>query len=115
MDDRYQRPGWIPWAITAVVAVAVGAIAYNLGLERAAAADTVAPVRYWHVGFPFGFFFLFWIFAFVMRGLFWGGCWGPRFRGRYYRDAWYDDPARWDEWHRRAHDHMNNPRPPANP
>jgi hypothetical protein len=108
MDEQFRTSRWVPWAAAAALAVVVGLIAYNLGLDRAAADGAIAQGRHWRIGFPFGALFLFWIGALLLRGLFWGGCWGPRFRGR-YRDAWYDDPARWDEWHRRAHDHMNAP------
>jgi hypothetical protein len=113
MNEQSRTSGWVPWAVAAVLAAIVGVVAYNLGLDRAASAAPIAEGRYWHGGFfPFGLLFLFWIGAFLLRGLFWGRCWGPRFRGRYY-DAWYDDPARWDEWHRRAHEHMNTPGPSA--
>jgi hypothetical protein len=46
------------------------------------------------------FWLTFWLF--LLRGLFWGGPWGRR--GRYYRLE--DLPADFDEWHRRAHEHM---------
>ena len=87
------------------------ALAYSAGVSQGAGAQAVGDgVRHWHWGFPFfALFGLFWL-MFLVRALYWGACWG--WGPRYYRpyDAWYDDPARWDEWHRRAHEH-NPPQP----
>jgi hypothetical protein len=92
-----------------MLALAFGFAGYSLGVEQGVTEQAAgAGVRHWHIGFPFfGFFAFFWL-MFLVRGLYWGWCGGPR----YYRGygAWYDDPARWDEWHRRAHEH-NPPEP----
>jgi hypothetical protein len=109
MDPHIDRPRPAFWLGTAALALLVGIGAYYLGLAHGSALDVADTGRRWHVGFPFGaLFLLFWLFV-IGRGLFWGwGCGGWRYR-RYA--SWYDDPSRWDEWHRRAHDQMN--RPPA--
>ena len=116
MDEQTRYPGyprWAPWAAAALLSVGVGAAAYSLGAQQAAAAAGSAAWtgRHWHWGF-FPFFPLMWLFSFwisfaLIRGL---GGWGWH-RRRYYRggyDAWYDDPSRWDEWHRRAHEQMKS-------
>lgn len=110
-SGRPRRPGrWFPWAAAALLSVAVGILAYSAGVSQGAGAQAAGDgVRHWHAGFPFfALFGLFWL-MFIVRALYWGACWGwgPRYYRRY--DAWYDDPARWDEWHRRAHEH-NPPR-----
>lgn len=117
------------WLIVAFLAggLLIGAAAYTVGLSQGAAhaavaagANVDAADAYWgwnhwhgHWGFPFGpilaIFFWIWIF----RALFWGfrGPWGWRRRWRYY--DYYDDPRRFDEWHRRAHQQSSNPPPPT--
>ena len=98
------------------VALAVGAVGYNVGVSHGlamaapAAGAPGAAVPYmpymWYRPWGFGFgplFFLF-VFFFLFRGLLWGG---------YYRRGWrhgYPDggvPPRFEEWHRRAHEEMN--------
>lgn len=91
--------------------VLVGIAAYSIGLSQGAAHAAVAAGassaewewhRHWGVGFPFGFFILFWFVLMMVRGVFWGGPW---YRRRWHYD-WDDDPRRFDEWHRRAHEQM---------
>jgi len=90
---------------------AVGAYEYRVGLARGLEASgklpagpggwPVWPYPYWgfHTfGFVFPLLFLFLIFG-VARRLFW---WGPRGRGYGRRDL----PARFEEWHRKAHESM---------
>jgi hypothetical protein len=102
-----------------VVAMLVGVVGYQLGVShglalgaQAAAPDGALPYG-WYRPHPFGFFpifpFLFLAFWFVMlRGFFWGrpGRW------RTHRLDWDDPAARFDAWHRRAHERMNT-EPPA--
>jgi hypothetical protein len=95
--------------IVVTIAVAIGA--YDLGVSAGAAATgaaSAAPVFVgWHVlgwflFFPFGFLFFILFFGLILRVLFWGGRGG---RGHYGTHQWGDGPgARFDEWHRRAHD-----------
>ena len=101
MDQRLGPSRWAPWAAAAAVSVLVGVFAYNAGLHEATGGSTEFGRRS-GVWFPFGLLFVcFWVFA-LARGGCWGGGW--RYRGRYG----YDDPAHWDDWHRRAHEHMKN-------
>jgi hypothetical protein len=106
MNHDPGSPRWRPWLGAAILAAIVGITAYSVGLHQAAplAAGGV-PVR-WHGGFPFGGILLLWLAFLLFRGFFWSCGGGWRYRHRY--DAWYDDPARWDEWHRRAHEHMTH-------
>src|SRR5262245_31131661 len=102
MDQQIGPPRWVPWVVGSVLALLVAFVAYSVGLQQSAAAGADLGRR-WHVGFPFGIFFLFWFLALFMRGLFWGGCWSGPWRYRRYRHDWYDvHPGEWDEWHRRA-------------
>ena len=95
MDEQRGTPKWLPWSAAALLSLAVGVTAYNFGLQQGAGAATES-VRHWHFGVPwFAFLAVFW-FALLLRRCYWGP---PRYR------AWYDDPGRWDEWHRRAHEH----------
>jgi hypothetical protein len=102
-----------------LMSIAVGVLAYNAGLSHGLAVSTPAaggaPSVVYHYGrgwnwgfFPFGI--LLWVF--VVRFFFWG-C-GPR-RWYYRHGPWagpYDGPAdgpgSFDDWHKRAHDRMNN-------
>jgi hypothetical protein len=112
-----NRSLWRAVALAALVMAGAAAIAigaYNAGMEQgfvesgrvveAPAAGTpyvyVWP-RPWGVGFfpIFPIFFLLFFF-FVVRGLLWRGPW---------RGGWGPGgvPARFDEWHRRAHEEMD--------
>ena len=114
MDQRFR---WIGLALV-LMSIAGGVIAYNAGVSHglamtAPAAGGGAPVvnyygRGWGWGFfPFGIF----LWLFVLRFLF--GGWGPR-RWYYRHGPWggpygsYDGPGSFDDWHRRAHERMNN-------
>jgi len=124
-DFRLSR--WRAVLVVALVAVGVGAVAYNLGVARGLALSAGAQVagqvagpgafypygwyRPW--GFGFGFFTPFLFFALwvlVFRTLFWGGPWR---RHRYYVGRG-EMPPMFDEWHRRAHDRMTTEPPAAN-
>jgi hypothetical protein len=105
-----------------LVAIVVGAIAYNAGVSHGlsvsvpvAGATTpgagpnvpgAAYYYYAHRPWGFGFFplgiLLFW-FLFA-RLFFWGGC----YRRRWHYPGPYDAPPSFDDWHRRAHERMNN-------
>ena len=109
MNEHPARSPWIIALLVLTVAVAVGAVAYNVGLSQglaqvgsAAAAQGSYPDgwhRHWGFGFLFPlFFFAFWIFLF--RGFYWRP-WGPWYYGR---PRFRDD---FEEWHRRAHERMN--------
>ena len=111
----------IRWAVIVgalILAVGVGAFAYNAGLAHGieqsgkivAAPGAPYPYYYggWHRPWGFGFFFgpiffiLFWVF--VMRAIFGGHRWRRGCGGE----------SRLDEWHRRAHERMwNEPRKEA--
>jgi hypothetical protein len=117
---RIRRGGWIVAAIAALLAAVVGVLAYNAGVAQGLAQtgqNVVGPGAYgpygWYHPWGFGFFgpFLFLAFwFFVLRGLFWGGPW--RHYG-YYGHRYYEPPPTFDEWHRRAHEHMTKePSPP---
>jgi hypothetical protein len=101
MDNDMKWRWRAPWVAVVVVAGLVGWGAYLMGLQ---ASGTPLPVR--HVWFPFGWLFWFFAIFFLVRLL--GGCGRPWHRYYGHPGAWYDDPARWDEWHRRAHEHMKD-------
>jgi hypothetical protein len=109
MTDYQRSPSWMPWVIGIGVATGVGIAAYFAGMHHAIPAAVAPGVHHHHWGvfpfFPLFPFVAFFGFLFLMRMLVWGGGWRRHYRG-YYGPAWYDDPARWDEWHRRAHEHM---------
>ena len=112
MDEQIRYSGyprWAPWAAAALLSVFVGVAAYSLGAQHAAAGSSQWVGRHWHGGpfFPMMWLFGFFIFFALVRTL-GGGGWHARkyYRGHY--DGWYDDPARWDEWHRRAHEQMKS-------
>jgi hypothetical protein len=119
MEQRFR---WMAGLGILLLAIAVGTVAYNVGVSHglsvaapaAGAPAPGSPVYYYngyrHWGWGFGFFplgIILWIFA--LRFLFWGAC-GPRWwHYRYGRYGPYDDPSgRFEEWHRRAHERMNN-------
>ena len=114
MNEYTRRRGWgIVLGVVLLSAVA-GIIAYNIGLSHGLAqtAATQAPgvppygylaYRPWGFGFGFPLFLLIIVWFASLRALRWGG--GPPWRHRYYMDARGIPPA-FDEWHRRAHEHM---------
>jgi hypothetical protein len=119
MDQRFR---WIGLALV-LMSIAVGVVAYNAGVSHGlamsvpAAGGVPAVVNYYGRSWGWGFFpfgILLWVF--VLRFLFWGGCGGRRW---YYRHGpWggpYDGPhegsGTFDDWHRRAHERMNNQPP----
>jgi hypothetical protein len=117
-----SHPGFRAWAAVlfgVLVAVGVGTLAYQSGVAHGLAlqAPTGTPpamvvpygwYRPWGFGFGFGpiFFVLLWIL--LARALFWGGR-----RRRWHYDGPDVVPPRFEEWHRRAHDRMNER--PASP
>jgi hypothetical protein len=118
MDRRFKLALVIA---SVLLAGAVGVIAYNAGVSHglAMAGNTgVPPVGpfppyYWYRPWGFGFFgpFLFVFFSFfLLRVLFWRGLHGRRWM---YAGS-HDVPPPFDEWHRRAHERMND-QPPAKP
>jgi hypothetical protein len=105
-----------------LLAVGIAALAYQAGVSHGLAlhvpAEGAAPPvavwpYYWYRpwGFGFGpilFFILLWIV--LSRAFFWRG------RARWHRAYWVEGPPHFDEWHRRAHERMNNPNtPPSTP
>jgi hypothetical protein len=119
MDHRFR---WMAGLAVLLVAIAVGTVAYNAGMSHGlaisapavGAAPGAAPggpaaAYYYYARRPWGFGFfplgilLFW-FLFA-RLFFWGG-W---YRRHGYYPGPYDAPPSFDEWHRRAHERMNNP------
>lgn len=117
MHERFRMNGWAVALFVALVAIVVGSVAYQFGMSQGlaqsgqavgAAAPAYPPYPYgWHRPWGFGFFpFLFLLFWFViLRGAFWGGPW----RHRWYYAGPHDLPPAFDEWHRRAHEKMNEP------
>jgi hypothetical protein len=106
MSDRFR---WMAGLAVVLASIAVGAVAYNMGLSHGLAVSSGAAqgagayyrFRPWGFGFfPFGML-LFW---FLIARLFLGGC-GRR---RWQRFGPYDGPSAFDDWHRRAHERMNN-------
>jgi hypothetical protein len=109
MEQRFR---WIG-LVMVLMSIALGVVAYNAGVSHGLTmgasgaggvpAAAVYYARPWGWGFfPFGI--LLWIFVF--RFLFWGG------RRRWHRygpyDGPYEGPGSFDDWHRRAHERMNN-------
>ena len=112
---------WIVVLAMLLLAVGVGVVAFNAGVQHGVveAGKAVAPApgagAYpgpypyygWHrpFGFPFFFvplfFFAFWIL--VARGLFWGRCGGRLCPQPYW--------GRSEEWHRRMHERMGEEAP----
>jgi hypothetical protein len=100
----------------AAVAIATGLLGYQLGVSHGLALNgqlaqgAQVPYGYYRPwGFGFGFPFLFFaLWFFLLRGLFWGRGW--------HRGGGYTGPnrmqARFEEWHRRAHEQMESD-PPA--
>ena len=122
MNEQSRTNKWAVAALVGLVAIGVGVVAYNFGVSHGVALNAPvtagttpggAPVivypygwhRPWGFGFGFVFPFLFlafWFFA--ARALFWRGPWR-----RWHDSGPYEIPARFDEWHRRAHEQMKTP------
>jgi hypothetical protein len=118
MDGHHRRNRFAAMVGVALLAILVGTTAYQLGVSHgvavgaqvAAAPNGALPYGLYHPrGFGFGPFFPFLFIAFwfvLLRGFFWGGPW----RRRSYWAGW-DDPARFEAWHQRAHERMNTKAP----
>jgi|SRR4051812_13080321 hypothetical protein len=110
MEQRFR---WIGLA-TVLITILASYVAYQAGVSHGLAIGSVGAGaaqgavfygRPWGWGFfPFGI--LIWLF--VLRILFGGGC-GARWR---YRHGAFDGPDSFEDWHRRAHERMNNPPKP---
>ena len=135
MDRESRMRRWGIVALAVVAAIAIGATAYQAGVSHGIAmqppvanapaapggAQAVPPPPYpyypyryygpWRFGF-FGPLLTILLFVFLFRMLFWG-FWGWR------RRYWHFDPelgrARFDEWHRRAHERMQDGGATASP
>jgi len=135
MDRESRMRRWGIVALAIVAAIAIGATAYQAGVSHGIAmqppvasapaapggAQAVPPPPYpyypyryygpWRFGF-FGPLLTILLFVFLFRMLFWG-FWGWR------RRYWHFDPelgrARFDEWHRRAHERMQDGGATASP
>lgn len=129
MDGEFPTRRWAAIALAVVVAVAIGATAYQAGVSHGVAMQQQTatapaapggaqpvpppypyyPYHYygpWRFGF-FGPLLTVFLFIVLLRTLFWGfGGWGWR------RRYWQYDPdlpsTRFDEWHRRAHERMRD-------
>ena len=119
MDEGFR---WKGLALT-LVAIGIGALAYfaggSHGIAAGATTGDAAPAamayywRPWAMGvgfFPFGLLLWLFVFRFLFRGWCgrrrWGYRYGP-YGGPY--GGPYDGPRSFDEWHRQAHERMNNP------
>lgn len=116
--------GWLTALAVLLVALAAGAVGYNLGIGANIAASGVTPLAYpvygWGFGFGhfFGFIFfiliIFLIFGAIRRAA-WGGHrgYGPGMgRGYGYGPGgWKHGPAgdEFERWHRRAHGEPETP------
>ena len=108
---------WAAAALAVLVAVGIGAAAYQAGVTHGLAlqvpAGTTFPVvpygwyHPWGFGFGLGPFFFVLLWLFVIRGIFWGG------RRRWYYRHWDGVPPHFEDWHRRAHDRMKSDAPPS--
>ena len=115
MTDRSSVNRWAPAVFAllfaAIVGIAVGTWAYDLGLSRGLAEHLPPPtaaVYPWAYYRPWGFgpfvpliFLVFWFAA--LRLVFRGGPW-RRGRWGYYDDRSHHVPPMFEEWHRRAHE-----------
>ena len=115
-DRLERRPLWLPWAFTSLVLVVVAVVAYMFGTQHTVVTTAAGePIRRMYWGFFPGFFF-FWIFIWVIFGMFrrvwWSGggypYYGPWRYGRYYHP--HDEEREWEEWHRREHERMDGSR-----
>jgi hypothetical protein len=111
MDQYPSRYAWAAGLLALLLIVGAGAVSYNVGLSQGlaqiGAGNATAPYpydwhRHWGIG-PFGplLFIVFWIV--ILRGFF-GLFWRP------WRPWYYGGPSRerFEEWHRRAHERMND-------
>jgi hypothetical protein len=114
MDQRFR---WAAAAAAVLFTVIVGVVSYNAGVSHGlavsapaagAAPGTVVPL-YWH---PWGFGFFPFAFVLFWLLLFRVGFWGGFYRRRWYYGGPHDVPPSFEEWHRRAHERMNDA-PPA--
>src|SRR5262245_10720586 len=122
MESRFR---WVTLLALVLVAVAVGTIAYNAGVSHglavAPAVTGGAPAgpgmvpyppyfwyRPWGFGFGFGPLFFVVVLFLVIRPLLWGGFYGRR---HYWRA--FDVPPHFEDWHRRAHEKMNQSGAPS--
>jgi hypothetical protein len=109
---------WTAFAGALLLAAVAGIVSYNAGVSHGLAiavgpAGAVVPdggYRPWGFGpiGPLAVLGLFWFL--VLRFFFWGG-FGRR---RWYSAAPCDGSSPFEEWHRRAHERMNE-QPPARP
>ena len=115
-----HRSGWVAAVVVMVIALAVGAVGYDIGVSHGlaiaapAAGAPGAAVPYmsyrpWGFGFGFGPLLFLLLFFGLFRSLLWRGA----YRGRWHHAGARCVPPRFEEWHRRAHEQMNNP--PPNP
>jgi hypothetical protein len=112
MERRFT---WVAGLSVVLIGIAVGVLSYNAGVEHgfaiaAASADLPArslPPYMWYRPWSFGLgplgliFFCFILF----RVFFWGGGRGG------WRHARYGGPGAFEEWHRQAHERMNQQSP----
>src|SRR5262245_59478090 len=109
--NRWMAVGLAIVAVLMAVGIATGAyqagVAHGLALQIPEGAAVPPFVYYgwygWHRPWGFGlfapfFFILFWLV--LLRGVYWGG------RRRWHYREWDDVPARFEEWHRKAHEQM---------
>jgi hypothetical protein len=125
MQDRSPANRWAPAVFAlffaAIVGLAVGTWAYNLGLSHGLAERLPPPsagAYPWAYYRPWGFgpffpllFLLFWFAA--LRFLFRGGPWRRGWGGYYGGRLPHDVPPMFEEWHRRAHERESSTPPPA--
>jgi hypothetical protein len=124
MDRRFR---WAAVFAAVLFAVAIGGVAYNVGVSHGVAIGAVAPgasapsaapaAPYFYGPYPYGWyrpwgfgfgpivFVLFWFLVF--RFAFWGGM----HRRRWYYRGPHDVPPSFEEWHRRAHERLNGQTP----
>jgi hypothetical protein len=114
MERRFT---WAAGLLMVLIGVAVGVISYNSGVAHglamaAASADTARPLPpyMWHGPWGFGLgplgVVILWFLLF--RLFFWGGRHG-------WRHGRYGGPGAFEEWHRQAHERMNQAQPPVQP
>jgi hypothetical protein len=112
MERRFT---WAAGLLMVLIGIAVAVIAYNSGVEHglalaAVSADLPArslPPYMWHgPWWGFGPLWLVFIWLLVFRLVSWRGLGGWHHRR-------YGGPGAFEEWHRQAHERMNQPPPPA--